>query len=84
MTTAAQTVTVTNVSHSSVTFTSIAASGDFAQTNNCPATLNPNQTCMVQVVFTPPDSIPFTGTLQIFDNAPGSPHLLPLTGAGID
>ena len=60
------------------------ANGTFTQTNNCLATLNPNQTCMVQVVFTPPDSITFNANLQIFDNAPGSPHLLPLTGTGID
>jgi hypothetical protein len=31
-----QTVTVTNVSSHSAMFTSIASSGDFTQTNNCP------------------------------------------------
>lgn len=56
----------------------------FTQTNNCPASLNPNQTCTVQIVFTPPDSVTFNANLQIFDDALGSPHLLPLTGTGTD
>ena len=79
--------TITNDSALPVNITRITitpASGTFTQTNSCPATLNPNQTCMVQVIFTPPDSIPFTATLQIFDKAKGSPHLLPLAGAGLD
>jgi len=50
-----------------------------------PFTLAVQQTCTIQVQFTPPDSVPYTGyTLQIFDNALHSPHLLPLTGTGID
>jgi hypothetical protein len=53
--------------------------------SNCPGTtLAVQQTCTVTITFTPPDSVPYTGTLQVFDNATGSPHVAKLTGTGID
>jgi hypothetical protein len=58
--------------------------GAFTQTNNCPSTLGVDQTCTIQVVFTAPGSGTYGGTLQIFDNAKGSPHQLTLTATGLD
>jgi hypothetical protein len=85
------TATVTNDGSAPVTISNIAitpADGTFTvYSTNCPvkpSTLGVNLTCTIQVGFTPPDSIPYTETLQVFDNAPGSPHLLTLTGTGID
>ena len=81
------TATVTNDGSMPVNISGISipnANGVFSQTNNCPTTLAVNQTCTILVVFTPPDSVPYTKTLQILDNALGSPHLLTLTGTGID
>jgi N-acetylneuraminic acid mutarotase len=81
------TATVTNDGSAPVNISSISitpANGTFTQTNNCPSTLGVKQTCTIQVVFTPPDSVTFTQTLQIFDNAKSSPHRLALTGTGLD
>jgi hypothetical protein len=79
---------VTNDGASPVHITSISntpADGTFTvQSTNCPSTLAVNQTSQVVGVFAPPDSICCTETLQVFDNAPGSPQVATLTGTGID
>jgi N-acetylneuraminic acid mutarotase len=68
-----------------ITGFSISPSGTtFTSTNNCPATLNPQQTCVFQVMFTPPDSGPFSATLTVTDSGPGAPASLSLSGTGID
>jgi len=81
------TVTVRNDGGASVDISSMSATptGVFKVTSsNCPSTLGVQQTCIVTITFTPPDSVPYTGTLQVFDNALGSPHKATLTGTGID
>ena len=83
LTSAAQTVTVTNVSNHSVTFTSIAASGDFSQSNNCPGTLAMNQSCTITVKFTPTVTGARSGAVTLKDNSPGSPQqTIALSGTG--
>jgi len=86
LTSAPQTVTVTNVSSHSATFTSITRSGDFAQTNNCPttpATLNAGQNCTITVTFTPTAAGIRNGAVTLKDNCPGSPtQTIALTGTG--
>ena len=83
LTSAPQNVTVTNVSGHSVNFTSIASSGDFAQTNTCPTTLIAGQNCSVTVTFTPTKSGIRTGAVTLKDNSPGSPtQTISLTGTG--
>jgi hypothetical protein len=78
-----QTVTVTNVSSHSATFTSIASSGDYAQSNNCPTTLNAGQNCTITVTFTPTAAGTRTGAVTLTDNCPGSPtQTIALTGVG--
>jgi hypothetical protein len=78
-----QTVTVTNVSSHSVTFASIASSGDFAQTNTCPSTLNAGQNCTISVTFTPTAAGSRTGLVTLSDNCPGSPtQTIALSGTG--
>ena len=59
------------------------ASSTFTQTNNCPATLNVQQSCTFQVVFTPPDVFTYNATLSITNSAGGS-ATLPLSGTGLD
>src|ERR1041384_5803897 len=49
----AQSITLTNSGSSALTITSIAASGDFAATNNCGATLAAKAKCTISVTFTP-------------------------------
>ena len=86
-TSAAKTVTLTNTGTSTLTINSVAASGDFAQTNTCgtlPASLAAGANCTISVTFAPTAVGARTGTLTITDNAGGNPHTVPLTGTGWD
>lgn len=86
-TSAAKTVTLTNTGNGALSINSISASGDFAQTNNCPvspATLAAAGTCTINVTFAPTALGARAGTLTITDNAGGSPHTAPLSGTGWD
>jgi centrosomal CEP192-like protein/beta-propeller repeat-containing protein len=83
----AQTITLTNTGTGALIINSIVASGDFAQTNNCPispATLAATGTCVINVTFSPTAVGPRTGTLTITDNASDSPQRVALSGTGWD
>lgn len=80
----AQPITITNAGNAALSVASIAASGDFSQTNNCGTTLAINATCQVAVTFTPTATGQRTGTLTITDNASGSPQGVSLTGNGTE
>jgi hypothetical protein len=78
--------TLTNDGAAPVNLTGFAISptdGTFTQTNNCPATLNVQQTCTFQVTFTPPDVFTYNATLSV-SNGAGAAATLPLTGQGAD
>lgn len=60
-----------------------ANSGDFAQSNACAAVLAPNVDCSVSILFTPSQAGIERASLQISDNAAGSPQTAPLTGTGL-
>jgi uncharacterized repeat protein (TIGR01451 family) len=81
-----QTSVLTNAGTAPLTITSIAMggadAGDFAQVNDCPATLAPGEGCTLSVTFTPSAVGSRTAAVEIVDNATGSPHSLPLTGTG--
>ena len=79
-----QTVTVTEGMNSS-SISSIAVTGDYSQTNNCPATLSAGQTCSINVTFTPTAEGSRNGTLTISSNASASPTVtstVTLSGTG--
>jgi len=80
----AQTVTLTN-GDSTLTINSItltgAAAGDFAETNNCPATMPPGAQCTISVTFTPAALGIRKASIEISDSAPGSPQYISLTGS---
>jgi len=80
----AQPITITNAGTAALSIASIAASGDFSQTNNCGTMLAINATCQVAVVFTPTATGPRPGTVTISDNAGGSPQIITLTGNGTE
>lgn len=85
LTSASQTVTVTNVSNHSVTFSTITHSGDFNESNNCPVpgTLNANQNCSITVSFAPAAAGFRSGGVTLNDNSPGSPQQkIALSGTG--
>jgi hypothetical protein len=77
-------VKLTNSGTKPVTVASITSSGDFSQTNDCPATLNIFKGCMITVTFAPTAIGTRSGAVTITDNATGSPQTLPLTGTGAD
>jgi N-acetylneuraminic acid mutarotase len=82
-TSAFQTVTVTNVSGHSVTFSSITTSADFPESNTCPSTLGAGLNCTVTVAFRPTAAGTRTGAVTLKDNDPGSPtQTIALTGIG--
>jgi hypothetical protein len=80
-TSAAQIVTLTNSGQLPLTLTSIAASGDFAQTNTCGTSVAVGAHCSISVTFTPTAGGSRGGVITITDNAAGSPQTVTLTGA---
>jgi hypothetical protein len=50
---AAQIVTLTNVGTGNLDTTTLVASGDYSQTNDCPSSLAPKTSCTIEVIFTP-------------------------------
>jgi hypothetical protein len=83
-TSAAQTVTVSNNSGSTVTFTNITTTGDFAGATlaQCPMIPSGATTCTFQITFTPTAAGARTGAITFTDNATGSPQMVTLTGTG--
>ncbi len=76
----AQTVTVSNPTGSSVSVSGISVTGDFAQTNNCGASIAANASCAVSVTFKPTAAGSRTGTLTV--NAGGVSNAVSLSGTG--
>lgn len=81
-TSAAQTITLSNSGTASFSVSGISTTGDFTQTNTCPASLAPGASCAIQVRFAPTGVGTRTGTLRVTDTAPGSPHVANLSGTG--
>ncbi len=77
-----QPVTLTNSGTSALTGISIAASGDFSQTDNCGTSLSANSSCTINVTFTPTAVGTRTGTLTVTDSAGTQTTSLSGTGVG--
>ncbi len=80
-TSAAQTITVTNSGNGALNL-AITATGDFAQTNTCGASVAPAATCTISITFIPRATGPLTGAVTLTDNALGSPQAITLNGTG--
>jgi len=78
-TSAPQIVTITSTGAIGLVISRIQTSGPFAETNNCGASIN---SCTVSVTFSPTSENSATGTLEIIDNTPDSPHTIALSGTG--
>jgi len=87
-TSAAQSVTLTNLGTAAVSITSIkftgADPGDFAQTNTCGGTVGPGGNCTISVTFTPTGINGRAASLPITDNAPGGQQTISLIGVGTE
>ena len=80
-----RTVALTNAGSAPLDITSIVAGGDFAQTNNCGAAVPAGGgTCAIQITFTPTTPGNKTDQISIADNANGSPHVITVTGNGVN
>ncbi len=64
-----QPVTITNFGGSPLTLSSISASGEFAETNNCPNSLVAGASCTASVSFAPTVTGPATGLLTLNDDS---------------
>jgi hypothetical protein len=86
-TSATKVISVANVGGQTVGISGIKVTGmnagDFAQSNTCEATLAVNANCSVSILFTPSLAGAEQATLQVSDNAPGSPQTATLTGTGV-
>lgn len=67
-----------------VQISGISASGDFSQSNNCPATLPAGAQCAITVIFKPSAAGARNGTLSIAANVTSSPRTVSLQGSGAD
>jgi len=83
---APQTVTLTNIGASSLTISSIAPTGhnaaDFSQTNTCGTSVLAGSSCTISVIFTPTQVGPRIASVTITDSA-GSPQSVVLSGTGL-
>jgi sugar lactone lactonase YvrE len=78
-----QTLTITNAGNAAMNLTQpFIVTGDYSYTTTCGATLAAGLNCAVVITFAPTQSGARSGTLTITTNAPGSPHVVALSGTG--
>jgi photosystem II stability/assembly factor-like uncharacterized protein len=82
-TAAAQTVKLTNLLRAAPLPVSLAATGDFAQTNNCGSAIPPASSCSVAVSFTPLATGARSGQVTVTLTASGATESVGLSGIGI-
>jgi len=76
-------ITLTNSGTAALTITNIAASANFAETNNCGTTLAAGADCAINVTLAPSTTGSVTGTVTFTDNAAGSPQTVSLKGTAV-
>lgn len=81
------TVHFVNIGSEPLALTSVALGGsnpgDFRFSSGCPALLAPQHSCAITVTFAPTTSGSRQASLLSVDNAPGSPHSIPISGQGV-
>ncbi len=82
-TSAPQTVTVANAGPGTLAISSVTASGDFAFTSDCGASLAEGNSCYIHVTFAPIAAGERAGTLAILTSASGSPYSVALSGTAL-
>jgi hypothetical protein len=82
-TSAPQSVEISNGGQAELVFSSISASGDFSASHTCGAPVAVDGGCSISVTFSPQTPWVHVQTLTLVDNAPGSPHVVTLTGTGL-
>ena len=75
-------IDLTNTGGAALVISSITASGDFSQTNNCGAGLASGASCTINVTFTPSQTGARSGAITVSDNASPGTQTVSLTGTG--
>jgi subtilase family serine protease len=76
-----QSLTLTNIGQSPLQVSRAVVNGDYVlDSNDCTQSLQPDESCMIQVRLVPTHFQFQTGTLLIEDNTSDSPHTVNLTG----
>ena len=78
-----QTITLSNFGTATLSIASIAATGDFTETNTCGTTLPANGSCQISVIFTPTGAGQRTGSLAITNSTVVNPLAIILSGRGV-
>jgi phospholipase C len=76
----AQAVTLTNNGSTALAISGITTNGDFAQTNNCGASVATLSSCKITVTFSPTAAGLRTGSMTIADSSSGGPQTVSLSG----
>lgn len=79
----AKTITLSNTGTAPLNINSILASGDYAQTNNCPASLATGGNCTINVTFFPSATGSRGGNITVNDTDPRFLQGVSLTGTGV-
>src|SRR5207249_1718937 len=73
---------LTNAGNATLNVSSISAPAGFGLLTHCAGTFSPNTSCGIAVIFSPTTTGPQTGELLVYDDAPGSPQSVSLSGTG--
>jgi Abnormal spindle-like microcephaly-assoc'd, ASPM-SPD-2-Hydin len=79
-------VTLTNAGNAALNISSITLGGTlipFSRTHNCPTSLSAGGSCTISVTYNPGSPGAHSSTLNVYSDAPGSPHTVALTGTGL-
>ena len=79
-TTSTQTLTLSNAGQGALNISAIGTTGDFSQTNSCPAQLIVGAKCTISVAFRPTTSGVRSGTVTVTSDAASGPSSIPLGG----
>lgn len=76
------TIPISNFKATPLSITGVTATGDFTQTNDCPASLTLNTGCTVSIQFSPTAPGIRKGSIVVTDSASNSPQVTQLYGTG--
>jgi len=83
---AASPIEVTNAGNGALAISGLAFTGadpsDFSATQNCGTSLVPGGSCQISVIFAPTTAGSRSAYLNVTDNSPSSPQVIPVTGDG--
>lgn len=81
---APRSLTVSNTGSGTLAISGITVSGDFRSAGGCEvSSIAAGGSCTLSIVFTPTATGARAGSIQIATNAPGSPHVIALSGTGV-